>query len=404
MELIYKDNILTVDKITAVVDKGAPFIDDRQDIDWSSVQTTNKYNKIDANKIEINISFEVFENLCRLWDNQFNNFSSFEKRKAIADLMSLSGLVSTHTPKPYKVSDVENTLKAEYNVFKQKPIEIEIITNDSLVNCDYYLIFKPTSALAVDVEFVPVDIFNKMDQSKLEKYFYFAIKIPLSRLQDGVESDTDKKKPTVLTLDGLQLPVATKIITYSNYVLADINAHFLASKITPEGIDPTEVFSTYEKMSKFITESSADNNSEDSDSSSNNSAKKDKKDKKEYYFYKEWGSKALMCLTEVSSKKMNPHGEGYFVKLKKTFIYSGIFFPIYLKLEVNSFLAFYACEDSKKRSRYGFFSNDFLGDNLKKDEPLFDDFNAFFVYDFISEIKQPIISKGELDIPDFSDS
>lgn len=381
MNITYKDNTVNVEILTAAINKGAPFETDRSKIDWSNTKSTDKYNKINANKLHISIPFAVLEEMSKLWDNQFNVFSSFEERKAILNLMSLSELISSNAQNPYKVSDVENELKSTYNSFSKKNIEIDI-TDAELFNCDYYLLFKPLSAYLVDIEFVPVDKFNNAKEESLSKYFYFAVKVPLSNLQDGIDDkDADKKIPVALSLDSFELPISKTTITYSDYILADIKAYFLTGRITPQGTNPNEVFFDYESLSKFILNTS-----------------------NESYFYKTWGAKSLMCLTEVLDKKLNPHGDGFFVKLKKHFIYSGIFFPIFFKLKTNSFLAYYACEDSKKRSRYGFFSKDYLGDNLSKDEPLFEDFDSFFVYDFIEDLKNPIIAKGELSINDFSDS
>ena len=403
MILAYKDSTISVEISTESVDKGTSFVKERKKIKWKKIDTDKKYRKMKVNTVKFSIPFDKFNNICRLWNNQFNNYASFEERKTILDLMSLSGLVNTNIKNPYDISSIENELKGQYNTLSKNPIEIEITIpkGDYLYHCDYYLIFKPTSALFVDIELVPVDKFNNADKDKIDGYFFFAIKILFSRLQDGIDSTSDKDKPTVLTLDTFQLPMATKTITYSDYVLVNTTAHFLTSKITPQGVSPKAVFSAYEDLSKFVTAKPKSSKS----GSANSNQKKDKdKDKKEYYFYKEWGSKSVMCLTEISSKKKAYQGEGYFAKLKKTFIYPGVFFPIYLELKTNSFLSFYACEDSEKRSRFGFFSNDYLGDNLQQDKALFDDFNAFFVYDFLPDLANPIISKTDLDIPDFSDS
>ena len=190
-----------------------------------------------------------------MWNNQSNNYASFEEKKTISDLMSLSGLVNTNIKNPYNITDIESNLKGQYSTLSKKPIEIEITVSDDkpLYHCDYYLLFKPTSALYVDIELVPVDKFNNADEDDLEGYFFFAIKIAFSLLENGIDSDSDKDKPTVLTLDAFQLPVVSKTITYSDYVIVNSTAHFLTSKITPQGISPKAIFSAYENLSKFIT-------------------------------------------------------------------------------------------------------------------------------------------------------
>lgn len=379
MNIYLKDNTVLVDITDPFLDTGAKYQDKPEKINWKEIDVDTKYSKIEADSLKVTIPYSVFFEMAKLWNNQFNNIEPLQVKKTVLGLMSLASVIEEEKKTDDKKA-IENELKETYEIVKKKPLEI-IFNKIELYNCNYYLYMHPKSSMVVDVSLVPEDIFNKIDPDTLDKSFYLAVKMPISNLQDGINDDKAAVPKKVFHVEDFILPLVKKEISVKKGAVIALKSYFLANELTPSGISSKNVLSKYKKLSAFVLGS-----------------------QNETYVYKAWGSNNLIVATEIIAKKLLPHSMQYGAVIKKTYIYSKIFFPVFLEFVDNEFLLYYACRDSNKRSRYGFFSEDYLGASEDKDKPIYKDFNSFFVYDFTNNLNVFPINVNELNYPDFSSS
>lgn len=382
---IHADNnniYITIDDQS--VSDGQSFSNTLKSIDWTNIKDSKEYRKFKPNNIEIEIPYNVFLETVKLWNIQFNTIEDGETKKTIENVMSLSSVISINHS--LKHTEIEHELINKYGLVKNQVIHFKI-ENYTLYNTDYMLFIYPQKFNSFNVQLVPIDKYNAIKPKEKAKHFYLAIKIPLSYLSNQL---TDIKAIPNKVGENVEIiiPTATSEIKLDNTSFKD-NLFFLINSVTPKNINSSDITRKYLEVCRLAVCPEAIN------------AKNSKDSKKYGFIFKAWHTDNVIQIIQADTTTHTSCGD-FVITGKIIFLYSELLFPLFIQLtKVQSDIKYNYCSNSKERSRYGFFSEGYLGLEVQKDQPLFNDFNGFFVYDNEKEIKLDTVNSKSLNVPDF---
>ena len=363
---------------------GQPFSSTLDSIDWKGARGGREYRKFKPNCVQVEIPYKVFVETVKLWNVQFNTIGDVETKKTVENIISLANVIAFYSQPDYKT--IEHDLINKYGTVKNQSINFKF-ENMSLYNTDYMLIIYPQKFNQFNAQLVPIDSYNALSDKERVKHFFLAIKIPLSYLSDQL---TDKKEiPSSIgnSLDVI-IPTATSEQELKDTRFED-NFFFLINSITPTDKDSSDIMKRYLQLGGLAA------------CPESITSKKEQDKKKKAFIFKAWHTDNVYQIIVANNIKHSGSKE-LFITGKIIYLYSELLFPLYVHIEQpQADIQYNYCTDSKKRSRYGFFSEGYLGIELEKDKPLFDNFDGFFLYDNQKNIKVVEVGTKSLSVPDF---
>lgn len=391
MNITLSDNTVLVDVNTPSISGGAPFNENAKRIEWDKIAVTKSFNQIKATQLKVTFPYQVFTNIIRLWDNQYNSISnSIESKKTVSKLFELASTCDVYNYSDKEKEDIKeiaNKLKTNYDSVERSTIDITF-ADVKLYSCPYYLLIYPTSMTTFDVELVPNEKFKNADQDKLHECFYIAIKLELDDLVNDVDDSKNDIPMVVYSVNNNAMPIAIEKTEVKKNALLYINLFVFVN----QGISDLPIKQTYDdyySVGNFLLRDPLED--------------KKKQKKKEVYVSKSATYNGLIEITEVFSKKAVPFDYSYTGDIKKTYVYSELLFPMYFKLATGESVNYYLCADSEKRSWVGVFSEGYLGMELDKDKVLYDDFGSFFVFDHMVKPANEVLRQKNIPVIKFDE-
>lgn len=389
MKLKIENNTLKVLIDEVELDYGGAFKKSPQMPDTSSLSSSVTFKKIEVNNLRIEIPYEIFREIVRVWEVRFNLFLPYQKKKIIEDALNLSSIVENIKGENFdEIKSVETELKETY----KNNLNIVITIDKSgveLYNTDYIWYLRPTSAFTFESYLIPKKIFEQIEDDELKKDFFLAIEFPFSLIQDNL-SDTRTSVNEIVELGESEIPFAYKEMPEKlEKVYIKLPKFFAANNsMLPE------LFDMYYSLNKFAIKKFEEQMH----------AQNPQHTFVKAYTSRVYGSQTLFKMVGLRGMKIDDDTLSWWVVQRTYYVYADIFFPTFMHLENDNLITYYTTLDDKKRNCYGPFSKGALGIPLQTDEPIDENFNAFFIYDFIQKDNLPPITKTILPYPEFDEN
>lgn len=358
----------------AVIDDGECFKD--SPVSPNYAVSSNTYKELEPKKVHLEIPYNVFKEIVRIWDITFNDFTDGNIKNLVEEVTSTASIVE---PLNLKVLKKEQTAAEEKLYQTYKKISQENLVFDfefnKLLQTDYMFIIEPLSSYKVNTILITMDQYHAAKDK--DKAFYLAIRIPFS-LVDTYVTDNKSSQKEVAKIEK-DLPVA-KIDLPQEDASVLFKVSDIIERLTYESGDYVETINTYKKVCNFA----------------NNSTEMNSLISKAFF---------TQAVIQIDKVKVLASYTSFITRVTKqtSYIYGDLFFPVPFYLNAVSGLVFNECSDSEERNLNGFFSEAALGLEIEKDAPLYKDFNAFYLYDVeLSHASQmQPVKKDLLPWPDF---
>jgi hypothetical protein len=116
-------------------------------------------------------------------------------------------------------------------------------------------------------------------------------------------------------------------------------------------------------------------------------------------------SDKIHILTEIIDKKWEEGSvASYCGTINVKYIYGDLFFPFYLETLKEDIINFNICNNSKERTKFGYFTEGALNNKIKNDKEFTKNdfkYDAFFTLDNVEYVKKINVSKEDLPFPFF---
>ncbi len=378
-QITIENNTITYEVNASSLVEGESISSERKKNDYDTSKVTNKKIKLDnINKLKITFSYDTFKKISFLWNNTFNDYTDITSKKTIESMMNMASIIETTKVFSFKKYEqkLAEELGKQYNTLSNKDISIEIdLSNDKLYQTDYYLVCYVKST-KIEYELVPYELY-KNKTSKGNSFFVLEL-----RLSQASTNNSSKDLPTHYFSGNFDVPILYKEMPFKNNTynpngnesLSDYFYNKIPIIIQKISNNYRGVYNAYRMISKeIITSLDTSNNPKGDD------------DAIYAVSLSPFSSNLLICFKITNYTEKDAYVS--YGNIKIWHIYKTLLFPEFFNSVEGTNLKYYICKDDEQRTRYGFFSEEYLGNrDIDKDQPIkaddtFKEFKNFFIWD-----------------------
>jgi len=342
-------------------------------------------NKLKADKVVMTLKNKEFLNLIKMADAGFNFFGDINTKKALINICKIGNpFVSIEKQLVKDVVSNETNYAKEYSRLMNQDLVFE--WSGTFLSMQYVLVIFPISIESMDVVLVPKDLFDyAKNQGKIKDLFYYAFLVDLANSEAETEDVTTDRDVYSVSATVPVYKISEKeyenlkYMNTFNVILRNLSAY---GNTGVQGL-----LKAYRKVISFLTGQEVTIPIETA-------------------IGKLYGATGVFVIRDL-----NPHGKSVInykhymyntaTEVKDVYYYGDIPFPIYLESKKVTERKFNIVTDSTERNRYGFFTKNGIDLFIKPDEPLDEDFDYFFGYDYEERLDAYEVSKKDLPYNDF---
>jgi len=388
VKIDFAQNEINIDLTNTSINGGTSFLTESAPIEYES--SPNQHDILKQQKVTVRIPYPTLKDMFRSWHITYNKYDTDAVIKHVQELMTMGSIIESKTADVSYYREVENTLKRGYNDLQQQVVNFEF--NGKFGNTDYYLVFRPIGIGRVDVDFVPCETFDELDDETKTSATYFTIRVPFSAAPaNQIDDSQDRQKLTALT-STFNTPMLLKVEDKTFVDKGFIKILPILNKLKTE--NKSDVLKWYYRISDFTGENIIDV-----------SYFKEKGYPYHFYISKNAFTSSLIQVDLVASPQLLDDSTfTYGFIRQRAFFYADLLFPAFVSLETKGDIFFSVCSDSVLRTAYGPFTEGVLNPNLSEDKALIDSFNAFYDFEFGDALSANIITQNDLSWPKFEDT